>query len=132
MTPPGPGALLRSAVDPLVAIATLAAAAAWFGARFDGACLILGVLVFAMTFPGSMVRRTGAAREVALDIATGWIAIVSLLGLFGWASRSIGAFDPRVLLAWAVATPIALYGTHRALPVVLPRLLAQGMRKTAV
>src|SRR3954464_3845086 len=110
MTPIGPGALLRSAVDPVVAIATLAATAAWFGARFDGAWLILAVLVFAMTFPGSMVRGNGSSlrsnRAVALDIVTGWIAIVSLLGLFGWASRSLNVFDARVLAAWALSTPV--------------------------
>ncbi|MGE5640085.1 MAG: undecaprenyl-phosphate glucose phosphotransferase [Clostridia bacterium] len=135
LTPPGPGALLRSAVDPVVAIATLAAAAAWFGARLDGAWLVLAVLVFAMTFPGSFVRTHGSrlsGRALALDIGTGWLAIVSLLLLFGWASRSIQAFDPRVLAAWALATPVALWGTHRALPVVLPRVLAHRLRRTAV
>jgi len=52
---PGPGALLQAAVDPLVCIATLGAAASFFGGRFDGACLILSLLVFALTFPGGEV-----------------------------------------------------------------------------
>jgi hypothetical protein len=133
LTPPGPGSLLRSALDPLVAVGTLAAAAAWFGGRFDGACLILAVLVFAMTFPGSLARSTSTGRDLVIDIATGWVAIVSLLGLFGWASHTLGAFDPRVLLAWALATPAALFAAHRLLPVIMPRVLAvEGMRKTAV
>jgi putative colanic acid biosynthesis UDP-glucose lipid carrier transferase len=128
MTPPGPGALLRSAVDPLVAIATLAATAAWFGARFDGACLILAVLVFAMTFPGGLARRRTEARALALEIAAGWFGIMALLALFGWASRSLGAFDPNMLLAWALATPVALWGAHQA----LPRVLSHRARRTAV
>ncbi len=133
LTPPGPGALLRSAIDPVVAIAVLAGASAAFGARFDGPFLILAVLVFAMTFPGSLARSTSHGRELAVDIATGWIAIVSLLLLFGWASQSLGAFDPRVLLAWALASPVALFAAHRLVPVILPRVLAvEGMRKTAV
>ncbi len=88
-----------------------------------------------MTFPGSFVRSHHArlsARALALDIATGWLAIVSLLLLFGWASRSIQAFDPRVLAAWVIATPVALWGAHRALPLVLPRVLAHRLRRTAV
>jgi putative colanic acid biosynthesis UDP-glucose lipid carrier transferase len=86
-----------------------------------------------MTFPGSLARSTSTGRDLALDIATGWIAIVSLLALFGWASHTIGAFDPRVLLAWAVATPAALFTAHRLIPVIMPRVLAvQGMRKNAV
>jgi len=131
---PGTAALLQAAVDPLVAIGTLAAAVAAFGARFDGACLILALLVFAMTFPGSLAREGGAsAGELMLDIVAGWAAIVALLLLLGWSTRTLGAFDPRALLAWTFATPAALFAAHRLLPVVLPRLLAaKGLRKTAV
>ncbi len=134
LTPLGPGALIRSAIDPAVAIATLAGAAAWFGARFDASWLILALLVFVMTFPGGP-GRAGAHRGtglLAFDILTGWTAVVSLLALFGWASHSLGAFDPRALAAWIVATPVALFGAHRALPAILPRVLSQGMRRTAV
>ena len=59
---PGPGPLLQAALDPLMAIATLAGAAAFFGAAFDGACLILALLVFAMTFPGGVSGEAGRAR----------------------------------------------------------------------
>jgi putative colanic acid biosysnthesis UDP-glucose lipid carrier transferase len=135
---PGPGALLQAAVDPVVSIATLAAAVAAFGGRFDGACLILALLVFAMTFPGSFARTSneetkGRAGELMLDIVTGWMAVVALLLLLGWASRTLGVFDQRVLLAWALGTPAALFAAHSILPRVLPRLLAaEGLRKNAV
>ncbi len=130
---PGP-ALVQAAVDPLVAIGTLAAAVTVVGGRFDGACLILALLVFAMTFPGSLVSRgNGKAGELALDISAGWLAIVALLLLLGWATQTLAAFDPRVILAWAVATPAALFAAHRVLPVLWPRLLAaEGLQKTAV
>ncbi|HEX6267655.1 MAG TPA: undecaprenyl-phosphate glucose phosphotransferase, partial [Burkholderiales bacterium] len=133
-TPPGPGALVQSAIDPLVATVTLAVVVSFFGGTFDGACLILALLVFAMTFPGSLARENvGSAGELALDIATGWLAIVVLLLFLGWASRTLEAFDPRVILAWALATPAALFAAHRLLPVVWPRLLAaEGLQKTAV
>jgi putative colanic acid biosynthesis UDP-glucose lipid carrier transferase len=126
---PGSNALVHAAIDPAVAIATLAACATFFGGRFDGACLILALLTFALTFPGSLARETVKAGELALDIATGWTAIVGLLVLLGWASRTLGAFDPRVLVTWAVATPAALFAAHR----FVPRLLAaEGLRKSAV
>ncbi len=132
-TPPGPGALVQASVDPLVAIGTLAAVVSFFGGRFDGACRILALLVFAMTFPGTLVRAAGTAGELALDIAAGWLAIVLLLLFLGWASHTLGAFDHRVILAWALATPAALFAAHRLLPVVWPRVLAaEGMHKTAV
>ncbi|MGQ0546461.1 MAG: undecaprenyl-phosphate glucose phosphotransferase [Betaproteobacteria bacterium] len=131
---PGTAALVQAAVDPLVAIGTLGAAVAAFGGRFDGACLILALLVFAMTFPGSLARQSGGlpAGELMLDIVAGWAAIVFLLLLLGWSTRTLEVFDPQVLLAWTFATPAALFAAHRALPLVLPRLLAaEGLRKTA-
>jgi putative colanic acid biosynthesis UDP-glucose lipid carrier transferase len=133
-TPPGSGALLQSTIDPLVAIGTLGAAVSFFGGRFDGACLILALLVFAMTFPGSLARGTaGSAGELALDIAAGWLSIVALLLFLGWASRTLEVFDQRVILAWSLATPAALFAAHRLLPVVWPRVLAaEGLQKTAV
>ncbi len=132
-TPPGPGALVQASIDPVVSIGTLAAVVAVFGGRFDGACLILALLVFAMTFPGSLARDTGSAGELALDIATGWAAIVVLLLFLGWSSRTLGSFDDRVILAWVLATPAALFAAHRALPRLWPRLLAaEGLQKTAV
>jgi putative colanic acid biosynthesis UDP-glucose lipid carrier transferase len=132
---PGPALLARAAIDPAVAVATLAAAAGWFGGRFDGACLILALLVFAMSFPGSIVRAgpTAGAGALAVDVITGWTPIVLLLALLGWASHTLDAFDPRMLLAWVLATPAALFATHRIVPRVLPRLLAvEGLYKTAV
>jgi putative colanic acid biosynthesis UDP-glucose lipid carrier transferase len=125
---------MQAAVDPVVSIGMLAATVAWFGGRFDGACLILSLLVFAMTFPGTLVRDAAAKPgELMLDIATGWAAIVALLALLGWASHTIEVFDPRIILAWAIATPAALFAAHRLLPRLLPRVLAaEGIAKTAV
>src|SRR6185503_3854698 len=108
----------------------LAAAVTVFGAGFDGACLILALLVFAMTFPGGMARETNKAGDLMLEIVTGWVAILGLLGLLGWATQTLEAFDQNVLLVWALATPAALFAAHRALPVLLPRLLAsEGLQK---
>jgi putative colanic acid biosysnthesis UDP-glucose lipid carrier transferase len=134
---PGAGPLLQAALDPLVAIATLAGAVSYFGTPFDGACLILALLVFAMTFPGGITGGSGRSRENAadliLEIAAGWVAIVGLLALLGWATRTIDAFDSRVMLAWALATPAVMFAAHRLLPIVLPRVLAaEALQKVAV
>ena len=124
---------MQAALDPLVAIATLAGAVSFFGTPFDGACLILALLVFAMTFPGGLARDNENAGNLILEIATGWVAIVGLLALLGWATHTIEVFDPRVMLAWALATPAAMFVAHRLLPIVLPRVLAaESLQKVAV
>src|SRR6185503_15870640 len=86
---PGPGRLARAALDPLIATGTLAAAVATFGGSFDGACLIVALLVFAMTFPGTLARDGARPGELALDLVTGWAMIVGLLLLLGWATQTI-------------------------------------------
>jgi putative colanic acid biosynthesis UDP-glucose lipid carrier transferase len=130
---PGAGPLVQAALDPLVAIATLAGAVTLFGGGFDGPCLILALLVFAMTFPGGLAQEREKAGDLMLDIVTGWVAILGLLGLLGWVTRTLDVFDQHVILAWALATPAALFAAHRLLPRVLPRVLAtQGLEKVAV
>jgi len=125
--------LLQAALDSLVAIAVLGAAVSVFGAGFDAAFVILALLVFAMTFPGGLARDKDHPGDLMLDIATGWLAVVGLLALLGWATQTLEVFDHRVLLAWALATPAAMFAAHRLLPLVLPRVLAtQGLDKVAV
>ncbi len=130
---PGAVPLLQAALDSLVAIAMLAATASVFGAGFDTGFVILALLVFALTFPGGLAREKDHAGDLMLEIATGWLAVVGLLALLGWATQTLEAFDQRVLLAWALATPAAMFAAHRLLPLVLPRVLAtQGLEKVAV
>ncbi|HET9735266.1 MAG TPA: undecaprenyl-phosphate glucose phosphotransferase [Burkholderiales bacterium] len=130
---PSPAALLRAAVDPAVAVVSLVACALWFDGRFGGSHLILALLVFSITFPGNLARDTEKALELALGIASEWLAMVALLLLLGWASGTLANFDARAILAWVVATPLALFAAHRLVPVLLPRLLAaEGLQRTAV
>jgi putative colanic acid biosysnthesis UDP-glucose lipid carrier transferase len=130
---PGAVPLLQAALDSLVAIAMLAAAVSVFGAGFDAAFVILALLVFAMTFPGGLAREKDHPGDLMLEIAIGWLAVVGLLALLGWATQTLEVFDQRVLLAWALATPAAMFAAHRLLPLVLPRVLAtQGLDKVAV
>jgi putative colanic acid biosynthesis UDP-glucose lipid carrier transferase len=128
----GPAALVRVALDSAVAIAMLLACVLGIDGRFDGACLILALLVFALTFPGPAREGVGAAR-LARDILADWMAVAALLLLLGWASRTLDAFDSRAILAWMLATPAALFAAHRLLPPLLARVLAaEGLQRTAV
>ena len=130
---PSAAAVMRAAVDPAVAISTLLISVLWFHGRFDGPYLILALLVFGITFPGSLARDTANAARLARDIVTGWLAIVALLLFLGWASRTLAAFDERAILAWVIAAPLALFAAHRLVPAILPRLLAaEGLRRTTV
>jgi len=71
--------------------------------------------------------------SLARDILANWFLILALLLLLGWATQTMNAFDHRVVLAWALATPLALLFAHRVMPTILPRLLAaEGLHRVAV
>ena len=124
--------LARIALDPVVAIGMLLACLYIFREPFEGRYVILMVLVFALTFPGTWPRQAGFA-SLAADILSSWAVVVVLLLLLGWATRTADLFDSGAILAWAFATPAALLLTHRVAPAVLPRLLAaEGTERLAV
>ena len=127
-----PVALAQAMLDPAVVITALLACTAAFDQSFDAPYMILALIVFSLVFPGSVPRRS-TLPGLAGDILAGWLVVVGLLFLLGLATRTLGAFDPRVVYAWVLATPFAMLGAHVAFPRVLPRLLdAEGVQRTAI
>jgi putative colanic acid biosynthesis UDP-glucose lipid carrier transferase len=127
-----PAGLVQAVLEPFIAETALLAVTLAFGESFGGAYLILALILFSLTFPGS-ASGTTSARALAIDVVTGWLVIVGLLLLIGWATRTLGSFDPRVLAVWALATPALLFGARLLMPVVLPRLMAaEGVQRLAV
>lgn len=130
---PGPAALMRATIDPVTAIITLLACTLWGEGRFDGAYLILALIVFSLMFPGNPSRDGAAFGTLVADVLKGWTAIVGLLLLLGWASRTLDIFEPKVILAWALITPFALVAAHRIAPAIMQRVVsAEGRVRTAV
>ena len=119
-------------LEPFVAETALVSATLAFGESFGGAYLILALILFSLTFPGS-ASGTTSTRALAIDVATGWLVVVGLLLLIGWATQTLGSFDPRVLIVWAASTPFLLFAARLLMPVVLPRLMAaEGVQRLAV
>jgi putative colanic acid biosysnthesis UDP-glucose lipid carrier transferase len=124
--------LSRMFLEAFVAIGTLFASAWYFREPLQGPYIILALLVFSLTFPGRPPRGTSAAA-IARDVLSGWILIVGLLLMLGWATRTLGSFDERVLVAWVAFTPVVMFATNMLAPVVLPRFLAaEGLERVAV
>ena len=127
-----PAALVQAVLEPFVAEVMLLAVALAFAESFRGPYLILALILFSLTFPGSAPKGT-SVRALAIDVVTGWLVVVGLLFLIGWATLTLGSFDPRVLTTWVLATPVALFAARLLMPVVLPRLLAaEGVQRVAV
>ncbi len=124
--------LVRMMLEAVVAVGTLAVSTSLFGDTFQGPYVILALLVFSLTFPSHAPRATSAAA-LAREVLGGWTLVVVLLLLLGWATRTLGSFDERVMVAWVAITPVALFAAHLLTPYVMPRVLAaEGLQRVAV
>jgi putative colanic acid biosynthesis UDP-glucose lipid carrier transferase len=124
--------LVRMLLEAVVAIGTLAACAWWFREPFHGPYIFLSLLVFSLTFPGHAPRGTSSGA-IARDVLTGWILIVALLLTLGWATRTVGSFDERVIVFWVALTPVVMFAANLLVPVLLPRVMAaEGIQRVAV
>jgi putative colanic acid biosynthesis UDP-glucose lipid carrier transferase len=119
-------------LEAVVAIGSLAASAVYFAVPFDGPYIILALLLFSITFPGRPPRGTSPGA-IARDVLTGWILIVGMLLMLGWATRTLGTFDERVIVTWIATTPVVMFTAHMLVPILLPKLLAaEGIQRVAV
>ncbi|HUQ27205.1 MAG TPA: undecaprenyl-phosphate glucose phosphotransferase [Usitatibacter sp.] len=125
-------AFVRMLLESVVAVGCLAGSVAAFGEPFASSYMILALLVFSLTFPGHAPRGTSPGA-IARDVLTGWMLIVGLLLMLGWATRTIGSFDERVIVSWIAVTPVVMFGAQLLIPVLLPKLLAaEGLNRVAV
>jgi putative colanic acid biosysnthesis UDP-glucose lipid carrier transferase len=124
--------LVRMLLESVVAVGCLAGCVVAFGEPFAGSYVILALLVFSLTFPGHAPRGTSPAA-IAREVLGGWILIVGLLLMLGWATRTIASFDERVIVMWIAVTPVVMFAAHLLTPVVLPHVLAaEGLKRVAV
>jgi putative colanic acid biosynthesis UDP-glucose lipid carrier transferase len=124
--------LARMLLDPLVAIASLMVAAAFYAVPFEGPYIIVSLLVFSLTFPANPPEGTGIVA-LARQVVGGWMLVVALLLLVGWVTRTLGSVDAHVMTTWMLLAPAAIFAGRLLLPVVVPRLLAaEGMQRVAV
>jgi putative colanic acid biosynthesis UDP-glucose lipid carrier transferase len=123
--------LVRMTLDPVLIVGTLVASTLAFGETFDGPDLVLALIVFSLTFPGSL-SLIGNWWVLLKEIVMSWSVIVLILVFFGYATKYLGAFNPIVLGTWFAFVPVVLYVAHRTVPALVPRILAVEGYRTAV
>ena len=103
--PPSIGSTIASLLEPLVAAGMLGLFHEIYSYRMDGVAMALAILLLVLMFPG--VNRFGRMGiGVGIDIILSWAWVLSVLALLGYATNSLSSFDPDMLMAWAIATPL--------------------------
>jgi putative colanic acid biosysnthesis UDP-glucose lipid carrier transferase len=124
--------VIELVLDPLVLVLSQWAVAFWVEGRLTPNDVILSLLVFSLTFPGS-ARMTMHAWQAMRHIAFGWGALSGLLLLFGYASRYLTEFDRDFLITWLWVAPLSLASAHFLLKAAAPKIRElQGPARRAV
>lgn len=123
---------IEAALDPLVLVFSLWALAFHFEDSVSPPYLILSIIVFSLTFPGtSRLRLT--LPKVLFNIIFHWVWIVGLLLLTGFVTDYLYRFSMAVVGNWLWVAPTAQLSAHLALRVAAPQLAKlQGAPRGAV
>ena len=120
-TPGDPIGFLKQLLDPLTAIGSLFLVCLLFQFPIRSDEGILAALTFSLVWPGQIPFRRvqpGLFRELTLR----WVTSVALLTLIGLVTGTTSNFNPQLLHAWFIATPLLQYGLHRLSPSIVARL----------
>ena len=94
--------------------------------------LILLVIVFSITFPGTS-RLQFSIKRLVFDVLYSWFWVVLLLLLLGFATGYIAEFSSQALITWFWVAPLSQIGAHLALRAGAPYLLMlQGPPQRAI
>jgi putative colanic acid biosynthesis UDP-glucose lipid carrier transferase len=121
--------LFEALLDPMVLVLSLWIVSVLILERLDPAEVILSLIVFSLTYPGSTRLNLSPWRVIG-QIVAGWLTIFGLLMAFGYASGYLQYFDSDVLIAWFWAAPASQVGAHFFLRWAAPSV--RGRAKRAV
>jgi len=124
--------LLGIFLDPLIIVGSLFGAALYHGEEIGAAYVILALIVFSLSFPGTS-RLNDTFRRILRDVVINWCLLAAILLFFAYASGNLELFPRQVMLAWFLAAPAIMVAANEAARQLVPRILAlQGYQRTAV
>jgi putative colanic acid biosynthesis UDP-glucose lipid carrier transferase len=94
--------------------------------------VILSIVAFSITFPGS-ANLTRSVASMLRHVVLGWLTVFALLVVFGYLTGYLRYFGEDLLLAWLWAAPASQIGAHLLLRLAAPKLLEiQGHRRAVI
>ncbi|HEY6280514.1 MAG TPA: undecaprenyl-phosphate glucose phosphotransferase [Burkholderiales bacterium] len=124
--------LLEISIDPFALSLSLWPIAFWYDGYLAPQHVILSLIVFSLTFPGSahLSQTPGSALR---HIILGWLTLSVLLLAFGYVSGYLAYFDRDILVTWLWVAPSSQLVAHIALRLAAPKIIElQGQRRVVV
>ena len=103
--------LIKILIDPILMIATLFVIAIYFEDRLTSRYVVLSIMLFALSFPGSWENSKVFVKEVSETFCS-WFLIFGILLFFGYATDYLEQFSHQIIMLWAVVTPLILILAH--------------------
>lgn len=123
---------IEAALDPFIFVVSLWVLALYFEGSVTPPYLILSVIVFSLTFPGTSQLRL-PLRKVLFNVTFQWLWVAGLLLLIGSATGYFREFPMRVIGNWLWVAPLAQVAGHLTLRIAAPQILKlQGPPRGAV
>ena len=124
--------VIEAGLEPLVLVLSLWVIALQFEGAVSRSYLVMSVIVFTVTFPGTPRLNTHWLMMI-INISTKWLLTVSILLVTAFFIGYLNEFPRSALLTWLVIAPIAQIGAHLSLRLVAPYLVRfQGPPQRAV
>lgn len=123
---------IESGLEPFVQVISLWLIAIYFEGNLPGAYLILSVIVFSVTFPGTP-RLNTHWLAMAINVISSWLVSAALLLAAGILTRYLREFNQQALLAWFLVAPVSMIAAHTLLQWAAPLLVQlQGPPQRAI
>jgi putative colanic acid biosynthesis UDP-glucose lipid carrier transferase len=130
--PQSVASLIAALLEPGISVLVFIVTTLMSDERMDRPALTACLLIFALTFPGRNRFRDNLLGA-AVDIASSWVALLAILAMCAYATRSFHYFEDDVLLTWALVTPVLQWlATWVGRIVVLHRAKSHRSRRTAI
>ena len=122
---------IKRLVDPAIAQFCLFACVGISGGGFSRPMVIVAILAFALTYPGTLPFRY---KQIGLigQILSSWLLVVSALTILGWSIKAQDYLAIEPLVRWAILTPFVIYAVHLVSPYIAPRVFQFQTVATAV
>ena len=120
---------LEKTLDPFALISSLLLVAYVSNGHLDPDYLLLSLLVFSLTFPGTLHLQDNLPKLLR-RVVFGWLGVAGLLLFFGFSTQYIRRFDSNVIIIWLWLAPATQVGLHLLIRVISPKILSlQGNLK---